>query len=355
MNNAKFVLSREKVLEQYEKIKKLCDKVSYSFKTNNKIGEILEKETDCVFNIALKDSVDKLKDKKRMWFLVQGWNENELKELIEKNINSFVIDNKNDLKILENYIKNDKTSSKINLMLRMRLREHTIFTEKYFVYGFYSDALNKNILRIINDKKLHNNIDNLGIHFHRKTQNIGEWSLKYELENLVKKEVLEKIDLVSIGGGLPSVYRNSSAFNIENIFEKIKEAKCFLEKFNIKLMIEPGRFIAAPSVKLITYVRNVYENTIIVNASVYNTNLDTILLPLKLLVENELNPRSKEGNSYMVKGFTPCSLDIFRYSVRLKNKPKVGDKIVFINAGAYNYTTDFCNLNKLETEVVDSF
>ena len=32
---------------------------------------------------------------------------------------------------------------------------------------------------------------------------------------------------------------------------------------------------------------------------------------------------------------------------------KVGDKIVFLNAGAYTYYADFFNLEKLETVVVD--
>jgi ornithine decarboxylase len=45
-------------------------------------------------------------------------------------------------------------------------------------------------------------------------------------------------------------------------------------------------------------------------------------------------------------------MDIFRYRTYLDN-PKVGDKIVFLNAGAYTYSTDFCNLKKLETVIVD--
>ena len=45
-------------------------------------------------------------------------------------------------------------------------------------------------------------------------------------------------------------------------------------------------------------------------------------------------------------------MDIFRYQVYLRD-PKAGDKLVFLNAGAYNFTTDFCNLEKMETVVVD--
>jgi len=49
---------------------------------------------------------------------------------------------------------------------------------------------------------------------------------------------------------------------------------------------------------------------------------------------------------------TPCSMDLFRYKAYLDN-PKVGDELVFLNAGAYNFTSDFCDLEKIETIVVD--
>jgi ornithine decarboxylase len=45
-------------------------------------------------------------------------------------------------------------------------------------------------------------------------------------------------------------------------------------------------------------------------------------------------------------------MDLFRYRVYLK-EVKVGDQLVFLNAGAYNFTTDFCDLEKLETQVVE--
>jgi len=60
----------------------------------------------------------------------------------------------------------------------------------------------------------------------------------------------------------------------------------------------------------------------------------------------------EEGQPYVIKGITPCSMDLFRYRVYLKN-PKVGDQLVFLNAGAYNFSTEFCDLEKMETKVVE--
>ncbi|MEM2131601.1 MAG: decarboxylase, partial [Candidatus Woesearchaeota archaeon] len=95
-----------------------------------------------------------------------------------------------------------------------------------------------------------------------------------------------------------------------------------------------------------------------IDCSVYNAAMDTFVAHIRLLVENEVDEKNIENEKdndvipYTIKGNTPDSMDIFRYRVFLK-KQKLGNKIVFLNAGAYNYASDFCNLPKLETVVVD--
>jgi len=147
---------------------------------------------------------------------------------------------------------------------------------------------------------------------------MAEWGIKREIENIIAPETLEMIDYMIIGGGLPSIYTNTNVKVFDSIFKKIKEMKDWLNINNIKMIVEPGRFIAAPSVKL--------------------------------LVEEELEKGN--GQAYAIKGITPCSMDLFRYKVYLKNI-KVGDKIIFLNAGAYNFSTDFCDLEKIETKIID--
>ncbi len=335
---AKFILNKSKALEQYNLLRELCDEVIYSFKTNPEVGKILEEETKCKLAVHTTESLENIKDKKRVWFFAQAWNEKEIEFLTDK-IHGFVIDNEADLIILLNYLKNKDI--KINLALRMRLKENTIHTGKYFVFGMYTREINKQIKKLKNNK----NINSLGVHFHRKTQNVSEWNLKLELEEALSKETLDSIDFLNIGGGIPWNYRNYNINVIPEIFNKIKELKSW---FKGKLFLEPGRFIAAPSVKLETEVKSIDKNNITIDCSVFNGGMDTFLLNIRLLLENE----SDSGEFYTIKGVTPDSLDIFRYQVKLKNKPKVGDKLIFLDAGAYNFSTDFCNLKKLETEVI---
>jgi len=339
--NPKFKLSKSKLLSQYKTIEPLADETSYSFKTNNIVGTLLEESTTCFFSIHSKEDTNKIKDKKRIWFLAQGWTENDIQDLTNKGITHFVVDNTVDLDALTTYI--NKNNRKISLLLRMNLKENTIFTGRYFVFGMKQDEINSKIPVLAKNK----NIEKLGVHFHRKTQNINEWSIKEELEEKLTKEVFNCIDIINIGGGLPVKYKNSNDDTLNYIFSKIKELKQHLNKKNIKLIIEPGRFLAAPCINLETQIISISGKNIIINASVYNSSMDTLIAPLKLLVEGE----QEKGKEYLIKGCTPCSMDIFRYSVHLKNL-KIGDKIVFLNAGAYNFHTEFCSLPKIETYIV---
>ena len=278
-----------------------------------------------------------LEDKSKVWFFSQGWNAEFFKELLSLGVKSFVIDNENDLKVLL-----DNSSSDINLLLRMKLKEHTIHTGKHFVYGFYSEEINKLIPKLKQNK----NIKELGIHFHRKTQNVSEWSLKEELEDSIKH--FDKIDFVDIGGGLPAVYKNYRVGILQGIFSKIIELKKWLNSQNIKMIIEPGRFIAASPVILETNIVNIYKNNIVIDCSVFNAAMDTFVAHIRLKIKNE----REKGEAFTIKGCTPDSMDIFRYRAYL-DRPDIGDKLVFLNAGAYTYSSDFCNLQKLDVIIVN--
>ena len=332
---SRFILSKEIVLKQYSKLAKLGLTISYSTKTNPDITPILEENTTCFFGMHNIRNLKIVKDKSRVWFFPQGWNNENIEELIKSGVNKFVLDNENDLNVLLEYLECNDIS--IDLMLRMKQREHTIFTGRYYVFGMPSKQINRLIPKLAKTKGIHK----LGVHFHRKTQNVSEWRLKEELEQSLTEETMNSISIVDIGGGFPSDYKNTS----DNIMIQVEQhIKQLIEWLGDKEVIaEPGRFIAAPAGKFETRIVNIHDNNIIVDGSVYNGSMDTIVVPIKLRVEGEL----EEGTSYLIKGITPCSMDIFRYKVYLK-EPKIGAKIVFLNAGAYNYSTNFCNLEKPE-------
>jgi len=336
--NPRFVLYRDRVLKKYSELKDLDLKISYSLKTNVEVGEILENETDSMFSVHSLRELERVEDKKRVWYFLLGNSEKYLEVIWRLGVRNFVVDLIDDLNLLEKFIEHKK--EKINLLLRINLRENTIFSGRYYVFGMKSEIVNEKISFLRENES----IGKLGIHFHRKTQNVSEWNLKEDLENFLSKENLEKIDIINIGGGLPGSYKNTNDKTLEMIFRKILEVK---EEFGKEIIVEPGRFIASNSVDLECKIIAIQGKTIFVNCSIFNSSLDTIIANVKLLVEGE----KEEGNKYMIKGCTPASEDIFRYEVYLEN-PKVGDILKFLNAGAYNYSSDFCDLEKIKTIVV---
>jgi ornithine decarboxylase len=341
MNKARFVLSRSRVLERYGFLREICPNISYSIKTNPEVGKVLDDETDCFFSIHTPEGLGWVKDLKRVWFLAEGLDRTMFRRFLIYGIENFVIDNDADLGNLLKVL--DEGRWKINLLLRMRFQETTVYKGRFFLFGMTPQEINK----LVPELRDNPHISRLGIHFHRKSQNTGNWNLKESLEEILTEETLKAIDLMNIGGGIPVDYKNTRASNLDYIIGKIRELREWLKEKGIEMIIEPGRPLAGPPVRLETHITSISGRHITVNASVYNSSLDTIIIPHKLLLEGE-----GEGRSYIVKGCTPCSMDIFRYEVRLRD-PKVGDRIVFLNAGAYNFTSSFCNLERPPTVVVD--
>ena len=358
MEPAKFILSKKVLLDQVKKLKDLGLNISYSYKTNRIVGDVLQElDKDISYSLHLKQEINMIKDKSKVWFFTQAENKETLLEILNENVQNFVIDNEIDLENIIDIIQ-DK-NIKINISLRMKFQEHRVGSGKYFVYGMSSKKINELIEKLKNN--LH--VEKLGVHIHRKSQNTSEWEIIEELKDSLSKSSLERINFINLGGGLPSMYRSLNKKAFQYIFDKIKESVEWLKQQNIDIFIEPGRFLAAPCIKLITEVIQKQERILIINTSLYNCALDTLLTNTKMLIQGELEAplgvsQSTElrdkGDSYLIKGNSPTRDDIFRYKTYLENI-NVGDKIVFLNAGAYTYSTDFCGYEKLNTEIVEDF
>lgn len=340
----RFVLDKNILFEKFRRLEKLGLKVSYSYKTNRIVGDLLQEEfSNLDFSIHEISEVDMIKNKSKISFFSQAESVGELEGLLEKGVLNFVVDNEVDLENILLAIKN--RNKKITLSLRMKFREHRIGTGKYFVYGFSSKRVND----IIRELKGNENISSLGVHIHRKSQNTSEWEIVGDLKDSLSNESLEAVDFINLGGGIPSEYRSSSPKILDYVFKKLAETKKWLDEKKIVGIIEPGRFLAASCINLEVEIIQKYEDTLVVNTTIYNCALDTIITGTKLLVSGEVEKEDSLHKDYLIKGNSPTRDDIFRYNVLLPKRLGVGDKIVFLNAGAYNYTTDFFGYRKLET------
>ena len=279
MEQAKFILSKKVLSEQVKKLHDLGLEISYSYKTNRVVGEVLQQNNEEVdFSIHAHEEIDQIDDKGKIWFFCQAQSEEEIKKLIKQNIRKFVIDNEVDLAQLIKVIKRENV--KITLSLRMKFQEHRIGTGKYFVYGLSSSKVNELILQLKDNPF----ISSLGVHLHRKSQNLSEWEILGEIKESLKEEVVSQIDFVNLGGGLPACYISMNGKVFDYIFSKIQETTSWLAQRNIKTIIEPGRFLAAPCIKLVAEIIQKYDSNLIINTSVYKCAIDSILTETKILV-----------------------------------------------------------------------
>ncbi|MGK0209359.1 MAG: ornithine decarboxylase [Patescibacteria group bacterium] len=346
MAEAQFILSKSALLEQVRILNDMGLEISYSYKTNHEVGDLLQElcpEVD--YSIHAKQEIPMITDSSKISFFTQAESVSELQEILSTGIRSFVIDNTIDLERILEAITLAKV--KIDLSIRMKFQEHRIGTGKYFVYGLPALEVNDLILATVK----HLFIEHIGVHIHRKSQNTSEWEILEELQDSLSTETLKSISFLNMGGGLPSRYKSYTANVMPYITEKLMEAKEFLDEHDIKMIIEPGRFLAAPAVTLETEVKQLQGKNIILNTTLYNCALDALLTGTKMLVEGELDD-SEDGEYYLLKGNSPTRDDIFRYRVKLKDV-QIGDTIRFLYAGAYNYTTDFFGYTKLKTVLTE--
>jgi diaminopimelate decarboxylase len=147
---AYFELSKSVLKEKYNSLKDICNIIAYNHKANPDVGKVLENETNCLLVMSSLPAISDIKDKSRIIYIIQGENQKEIETLYEQNITSFIVDNEPDLnKVLS-------LNKPIKLYLRMKFKEHTVYTGKYFVYGLDwqktndlipSLAKNKNIIQ----------------------------------------------------------------------------------------------------------------------------------------------------------------------------------------------------------------
>lgn len=340
MKTPYFSISRQAVVDQYHYMESFAHTVNYSAKTNYDIIPVLEEETDAGFSVHFEHALDKVSDPGNTTFFLSGTEEDKIKSLRERGVNTFVVDNEPDLQALLSWGRDRHDD--VDVYVRLQRKENTVETGKHYVFGMSSDTVNNAVKALSNAEAF----DDIGIHVHRKTQNVAEWRLRDELNDVLEETTLKTVTRMNAGGGFPVKYKNYQRDTMPGIKRRFDDLKAWAENHDMTLVIEPGRIIAGPPGKLHVTVKNVYGETVVVDASVFNVAMDTFAADTRLEIQEETD--AENGDPYTVKGCTPDSLDIIRYKAYLTD-PRPGETLTFSNATAYNYSSDFCDLPTPET------
>ncbi|HEO64107.1 MAG TPA: diaminopimelate decarboxylase, partial [Candidatus Omnitrophica bacterium] len=182
------------------------------------------------------------------------------------------------------------------------------------------------------------NLNIRGIHLHIGSQIVHNkpFLKAVKIALLLKHEKGCDFEYLNIGGGLGIIYKDEKAITAD---EYSKEIKSLVQKENLKLILEPGRFIVGNSgilVLAVQYLKKGLEKTF----AVVDGGMNLLIRPALYSAYHEIVPVKKSGAkkcSYDIVGPVCESSDFLGLSRSLPSL-KEGDKIAVLSAGAYGFT-----------------
>ena len=358
-----FIINERKLRETIASIQKLLPgEIVYSHKTNPHpaITKVVKASGLGFLLSSVEESTDLVKnekvDPKELIFQSPSLTDKQYQDLKALGISRFIIDSNEQLEMmlssLDGMVRVPEILVRINTGIAVMDSELPYSTDSYL--GFSVTEAPEVFKRLDALRKQGKII--LGLHNHLLSQNtfldIWEGNLA-AMAKFVEKLKADGIslDIVDFGGGYP-IYYGSQDVTLESISKLIVSTTNRMKKSypTLRFIFEPGRKVVGESITLVAKVVHVKhflgKNVIILNCSLYNSSMDTLIVGLHLPVD-KVSTEKEETAEYIIRGSTPDSLDVFNKKVTLPYI-KTGDYLAFFHAGAYSFWSDFISLKKPE-------
>lgn len=271
-----------------------------------------------------------------------------IRKAYEYGIRTFVIDNAAELEKFSGLF------GSVRLLIRLAVRNPESGSDLSKKFGIDHEA---DAARLI-EMAWKAGVQSLGISFH-----CGSQSTQPEIFKIALSKALNVIDLVEqkgikiavldIGGGFPVSYTNNS-FSIENYCAVIRRELPAFFKRDIEVIAEPGRFIAANAMTLMTkvigkaYREN--QNWYYIDDGVYNSFSGKIYDHTNYPV-TILNAYKNNKHLSTIAGPTCDSIDILKSNILLPQL-KIGSVLIFEKMGAYTSESASCFNGFPKTKIV---
>lgn len=169
-----------------------------------------------------------------------------------------------------------------------------------------------------------------GLMFHFNCENDDFNAFAASLDRIGRNygEVLERVEWVSLGGGL---YFTKDGYPLEAFCDLLKK---FSDRFGVQVYLEPGEAAITQSAELVTSVVDIVHNEIdiaIVDASTEAHMLDLLIYRTGAKIEI----KGKGRYPYMVAGRSCLAGDIFG-TWRFTSKLRTGSIVRFADAAGYS-------------------
>lgn len=168
-----------------------------------------------------------------------------------------------------------------------------------------------------------------GIHFHVLCES-DSFSLEKVLENLENKfgKYLHQLKWVNMGGGH---LMTRKGYNHQHLIELLKK---FREKYNVKVILEPGSAIAWETGVLVSRVKDIVEHkrikTAILDVSFTAHMPDTLEMPYRPKIIGAKEPDSNSKFLYRLGGVS-CLAGDFMEVYDFGKELQCGDSVVFLD------------------------
>jgi len=345
-----FLFSKSKAIENFEFFYK-CLKINledvfFSVKTNNNL-ELLNclKQANCNFEISSLGELMLLKELNvephRIIFSNPVKIEQHIEFAYNYGVKTFAYDTENEI------IKIAKYAPQANVFLRLKASNYGADWQLLNKFGAGKEQAVE-LLKLAENKQL----KPVGLSFHAGWNNceISTWQENFsELKALVEKCLQHgiKLQFIDIGGGFPA----HNSFRQYDFLEKISQTlnynfEILRKKHNIKIIAEPGSFIATNVGGLLVRVFDIIvrdkKKWVYVDSGI-NQGFYWIYSGLNYQIVAIKNSENVEKELCIVAGPTCDTHDIFSDKVLLPINLQVNDLLFIYPAGAYTNSSQNYN------------
>lgn len=343
-----YLYSKKTILRHFNQIKNAFKSIDhlicFSVKSNNNkhVLKTLRKAGsgfDLVSGWELKMALKAGADPKKIVFAGVGKTEEEIRWALKANILMFNCESTNEILLI------NKIAAELNRSVDIAIRINPDIipkTHKYITTGKKETKFGISIYEIdkmIKVLKKCKVINLKGIHFH-----IG--SQITEVTPYIKtiKKILSLIDqlhthqfpieYLNIGGGLGIIYKNEKPQTPEQFAKKVIP---LIKNKNLKLILEPGRYIVGNAGILVTkviYIKKSLNRTFVI----VDAGMNTLIRPSLYQAYHEIVPIKKSKKKFKVDIVGPiCETGDFFAKDRSIQVVNENDYLAIMSAGAYSY------------------
>ncbi len=349
-----YIYSKGTLIDHYQKLKKAFRRINpiilYSMKANSNLAlcKILSKQGagfDIVSGGELYKALKIGADPEKIVYAGVGKTEEEIESCIRNNILIFNVESLSELRLI------DRIAGRLERIQRVAIRINPKIRPRTHRYILTSGTENKFGIDIETAEKIflhrdeYRNLNLAGVHIHIGSQIIESWPFVRAIKKVVsfiKDLSLRGIEIkwFNIGGGLGIIYSKETPQTAD---EYAREVLPLVKGLNLKVILEPGRFIVGNAGILVTKILYIKE-TLNKNFLVVDAGMNDFIRPslygayhsILPVISRPYSPK-KKIKRFDVVGPVCESGDFFGLNRRFI-EPKEGDLLAIMGAGAYGFS-----------------